>query len=137
MGIDYDVRMFYGWSLSGQEVWSWLQANDLLYEDGTIYRKPGAGIPDEYLSYEPWPEGVELGHASPYFDTSYENCNFCVNVLARSGYHYHCATTTLAELQAIPDERIEAARRAVLLIDPSHEAGQGAPPELWALPHIW
>jgi hypothetical protein len=40
------------------------------------------------------------------------------------------------ELQSIPDDRIEAARQAVLLIDPSHEAGNGAPPELWALPHI-
>ena len=127
MGVDYDVRLFYGWLLSGKRVWVWLQANDLSYE-GKIYHKKDP--------YEPWPEGVELGHASPHLDASYDSCHFCVNVLGRSD-HYHAAMTTLAELQAIPNDRIEAARRAVLLIDPSHEAGNGAPPELWALPHIW
>ena len=129
MGVDHDVRLFYGWLLGGQRVSQWLQANDLVY-DGAIYRK-GSG------TYEAWPEGVELGLASPYLDASDASCDFCVNVLSRDRDHYHAAMTTLAELQSIPVDRIEAARRAVLLIDPSHDAGNGAPPELWALPHIW
>ena len=127
MGVDYDVRLFYGWMLSGRRVSRWLQSNDLSY-DGKIYGKEGP--------YEPWPDGVELGHTSPQQDASDDSCDFCVYVLGRSD-HYHAAMTTLAELAAIPVERIEAARRMVLLIDPRHEAGAGAPPELWALPHIW
>ena len=38
MGVDHDVRLFYGWLLGGQRVTQWLQANDLVY-DGAIYRK--------------------------------------------------------------------------------------------------
>lgn len=128
MGVDYDVRLFYGWLLEGQRVCEWLKANELIYEGEILCKEAG--------SFAPWPEGVELGHASPHLDAPHESCDFCVNVLGRSD-HYHAAMATLAQLQSIPADRIEAARRAVLLIEPSHKAGSGAPPELWALPHIW
>jgi len=120
MGVDYDVRMVYGWLIDAAKTVAWIEENG-----------------DDCERCETWPASVDLVQASPYFDAKLVEYSFGVNVLKDKHNLYMARKTSLAELQEVSSELVEAGRRAVLMIDPDHEARDGRPPELWALPHIW
>jgi len=120
MGLDNDVRMIYGWLVDGTKAMAWMEAHGDACEDCSA-----------------WPTSVELVQASPYFDADLAQYSFGVNVLRDRHSLYKARKTSLAELQEISPELVEAGRQALLMIDPDHEAQDGRPPELWALPHIW
>ncbi len=122
MGVDYDVRMIYGWLLDGTKAMAWMERNGHL---------------DAFDACADWPESVELVQVSPYFDADLAECSFGVNVLRDRHHLYMARKTSLADLQEISSELVEAGRQALLSIDPEHEAQDGRPPDLWALPHIW
>jgi hypothetical protein len=129
MGIDHDVRLVYGWLISGSALHHWMQANGYEWDGEFFCHRDGSLLED-------WPEGLRFVHASPYFDANFHDCVFAFSPLPR-GDAYHSDCVTLEALNAIPPELLEAARAATLRIDPGNEEATNKGPKLWALPHIW
>lgn len=125
MGVDYDSILVFGWEVNYEDIVRFLIQNRVgtclgEYEEDAetkeIHVADGTKRGNKYQCFcgtkhcwektECFPPGVTIEKASPYFDCGAEEANYVVSLTLP----YPC---TLASMNAIPKETIDAARAFV------------------------